>query len=388
MVTAHRARSLSPVSSAGSSSLLSNGIEKWSGSSSHHTKKTLRLMHEQASDQRLAEQLAPLADDLQIGVDRVRFHFPLDPARTDGISIGPFLPRRGRNVELPLELGGVPARVHLAITSRGGALGQADYWATVEFNPAVFMRNMKGQDGGLCPWSYVKIICELTLYGVEHIAAPLVAYDDIEVVALHLARDFAVDDAGAWVTASVGTRPAWSRGQAVYFSADRQPQTMRTGSKTCRVLLYDKHAETPGAWASAHPLRWEDQVTGNKALTRLGLGTLADLTPSALALATAKLWRQSRLGGVRKPRSLTRLVAASGASSAEQRDLLGWVVARADGVRLEADMSSPMLRDYRRRAETLGIRVHRRLASGVTIVADPSELNLIRGRETSGDGLS
>lgn len=163
---------------------------------------------------------------------------------------------------------------------------------------------------------------------------------DIKVVGLHLARDFCVDDPSAWVVAAMGTTPAWSRRQAMFVGRKRQPETMQSGSKSTRVVLYDKYAQAPNAWSEVYRLRWEDQLVEGKTLSRLGLGTVGSLTSTSLAFATARLWRQSKLGEVVKTPALPRVVATSNLSRGEARDLLGWLTARASGLQLDDDLSA------------------------------------------------
>ncbi len=114
-------------------------------------------------------------------------------------------------------------------------------------------------------------------------------------------------------------------------------------------------------------------------MSRLGLGTVGKLTASCLALATARLWRQSKLGEVVKTPTLSRIVAGSTLPPAPARDLLGWLTARADGLPLDDDLPAAQLAEYVNRASTLGVAVSRR---GVMVNAEPRRLDLVSGCET------
>ncbi len=257
-------------------------------------------------------------------------------------------------------------------------MGVCNLWATVEFNPSHIARKLAGQVGGLCPWDSAQAFCVLLLEALRGVAPARAHPHDIKVVGLHLARDFCVEDASAWVAAAMGTTPAWSRGQAMFVGPKRKPETMQSGSKTTRVVLYDKRTQAPSAWSEVYGLRWEDQLAGSETLTRLGMGTVGALTKTSLAFATARLWRQSKLGEVVKTPALSRVLAGSGLPPALARDLLGWLTARVDGLPLDDDLSAEQVAEYAQRARSVGVAVSRR---NVVVTVNPRRLDLVTGAE-------
>ncbi len=144
------------------------------------------------------------------------------------------------------------------------------------------------------------------------------------------------------------------------------------------MVLYDKCAQAPNAWSEVYGLRWEDQLVGRGTLSRLGLGTVGALTNTSLAFATARLWRQSKLGEVVKTPALSRVVASSGLPPPLARDLLGWLTARADGLPVDDDLSPARFSEYANRAHSVGVAVSRR---DVVVTVNPRRLDLVTGAE-------
>ncbi len=376
--SAYREGPRPPAEDPATHALLSNREKNSTSSNVTAIRPESRRHQQYMQDAALATSLLPLSNSLLAGVDRLRLSFSLDPAETDGEALVTYR-GRGRNTE-PVAVDGMPLPVHLTIRGQSGPIGMSDLWATVEFNPSHIARKLAGQVGGLCPWDSAQAFCVLLLEALRGVAPARADPHDVKVVGLHLARDFRVDDPSAWVAAAMGSTPAWSRGQAMYVGRDRKPETMLSGSQSTRVVLYDKCAQAPNAWSEVYGLRWEDQLVGRGTLSRLGLGTVGALTSTSLAFATARLWRQSRLGEVVKTPALPRVVATSNLPPAQARDLLGWLTARDSDLPLDDDLSAAQLAEYVKRASTLGVAVSRR---GVTVNAEPRRLDLVSGCETT-----
>jgi hypothetical protein len=346
--------------------------------SSRASKKQLEM----AEDAALRDRMLPLSDSFTVGVDKVRLSFALDPATADAAQFETF--RRRRGAKITLRLGDVELPAHLSVRGHIGPFGLTGLWASLEFNPSHAARGLAGTSGGLCPWNSAQALCVMALEALRPVA-PLGegSPHDVKVSVLHLARDFVVEDAAAWIAASNGTTPAWSRSQAIYFGPEQAPETMTTGSKSVRVILYDKHAQAGTPWSAVHRLRWESQISDPKRLRSLGLGTVGGLHPEALAFATARLWRHSRLGTVVKTPSAAHAVARGGLPAATARDLLGWLTARGEGLRLEDDLSTEDVRAYHDLAAQAGIHVGR---STVSVTRHGRNLDLAGGLEVPLDG--
>lgn len=313
-----------------------------------------------------AEQLLPLAGAIDVGVDRVRLHYELDSNYTDGPSMEPFRARRGGNVTV--EVDGVDLGVHITIRCQGGRLGGVRMWASVEFNPAHVAQEQAGEPRALCPWEATQAICRRVVALVADVAPALPG--PIALAGLHLTRDFVVDDASRWVAAVIGTRPAWSREQAVYVGDTGEAETVVSGSKSRRVVVYVK---------SPKILRWESQVTTAKALGRLELLSVDDLVPEALAQATVDLWRHSRLWAVRMRPRLIDLVTAERAKD-DVREFYGWLASSAEGLPLDHGLTSRRRQALKARAASLGIEV---TARAVRVKQPGYRLELVSGTEVA-----
>ncbi len=240
----------------------------------------------------------------------------------------------------------------------------------VEFNPSRFLRH------GLCPVGHVLPVADAVVQQLQYLFPVAQTRTGCEVERIDLARDFAVARPQEWLEACRGVRPAYAREQHGYFGKDGALETMVTGSKACRVQLYDKSRQAPSAWTERHNLRWEAQLKDAEQASRYGLGRLEHLTQERLLQGMERLWAYSRMGDVLVHPTYARLIDASGHERALKRDLIAHPVASAEGFSLGfADEERQKLE---KPAQVLGIRVKKGVV-GTAVAA--RRLDFSTGRE-------
>lgn len=167
-------------------------------------------------------------------------------------------------------------------------------WGKLEYNPA---RVVDPEGVALCP------VVELgsTLAAAAAASGELVErscdVEDMRVRRVDLARDFVqVDSASFYVAGLQHVRRPWARQSSVYNDPGHGgAETLRVGSGSGCVRLYDKHQESPTKAASGS-LRWEAECRRGWAERYGGVAGVSDLTEHKLRRLARDRWEWSSMG--------------------------------------------------------------------------------------------
>jgi hypothetical protein len=174
------------------------------------------------------------------------------------------------------------ANVHL--TARGSDVG-------IDFNPSRMVHSGSTELATLDEALEVsREVWETTCNHVE----PAVDFEEARVTRLDLSRDFhgALDPAMLIKGMSLIHRPHGGDPVVRYDGRTHQAKSLSVGSKTRRVIVYDKASQS--GRAAAKTLRWELQARSTL-LRKFDIKSAGDLTPDRVQRLFETQWRWSQM---------------------------------------------------------------------------------------------
>ena len=331
-----------------------------------------------------------MSDD-RFGVDRVSISFPVRSWERDvGAWAGGINHRPGTDPTVTHSGSVKLDQVDVFVGVREGG-GVPVSWGKVEFNPA----RVVDPDGvGLCPVVELVPIIARALEAAGEVLEVATEVGDMRVKRLDVARDFEdVEAPGFYVRGLLQVKRKWARYASVYNDPVRGcAETLRVGSGSGMVRLYDKHQESPGKAAPGH-LRWEAECRSGWTDRYGNIRTVQDLTTTNIGQLASDRWEWSSMGVevAATDRVIEKILRAGHRddcpkgcqehlSAAEQRGFYGYMVFTARG--WETPTSSSTQAKYAKIARELSVSLSaEELRSSVSSEGFTGRLDWDSGRE-------